>query len=118
VLISGATVLVAMAGMLFARNKVFTSIGVGAMIMVAAAMVGSLTVLPALMAKLGDRVDKGRLLATHSAIPSGTRRDGSGSTGDQTPPTAAALARGTWIRALTAGANRARPHSRTFSVHA
>jgi RND superfamily putative drug exporter len=61
VLISGATVLIAMAGMLFANNKIFTSIGVGAMVMVAVAMLGSLSVLPALMAKLGDRVDRGRL---------------------------------------------------------
>jgi anti-anti-sigma factor len=61
VLISGATVLIAMAGMLFANNKIFTSIGVGAMVMVAVAMLGSLSVLPALMAKLGDRVERGRV---------------------------------------------------------
>jgi anti-anti-sigma factor len=61
VLISGATVLIAMAGMLFANNKIFTSIGVGAMVMVAVAMLGSLSVLPALMAKLGDRIDRGRV---------------------------------------------------------
>jgi RND superfamily putative drug exporter len=50
-----------MAGMLFAGNPIFTSIGVGAMIMVGVAMVGSLTVLPALMAKLGTRMDRGRV---------------------------------------------------------
>ncbi|HEX8105450.1 MAG TPA: anti-sigma factor antagonist [Solirubrobacteraceae bacterium] len=61
VLISGATVFIAMAGMLFAGNKIFTSIGVGAMVVVAMAMIGSLTVLPALMSKLGDRVDRGRV---------------------------------------------------------
>jgi uncharacterized membrane protein YdfJ with MMPL/SSD domain len=61
VLISGATVLIAMAGMLFAGNAIFTTIGVGTMIVVLAAMVGSLTVLPALLHKLGDRVDKGRI---------------------------------------------------------
>ena len=61
VLISGATVLIAMAGMLFAGNKVFISIGVGAMVMVAVAMLGSLSVLPAMMAKLGDRIDRGRV---------------------------------------------------------
>jgi uncharacterized membrane protein YdfJ with MMPL/SSD domain len=59
VLISGATVLIAMAGMLLAGSKTFTSLGVGAMIVVAVAMVGSLTVLPALLGKLGDRVDRG-----------------------------------------------------------
>jgi uncharacterized membrane protein YdfJ with MMPL/SSD domain len=61
VLISGATVLIAMAGMLFAGNAIFTTIGIGTMIVVLAAMVGSLTVLPALLHKLGDRVDKGRI---------------------------------------------------------
>jgi uncharacterized membrane protein YdfJ with MMPL/SSD domain len=61
VLVSGATVLVAMAGMLFAGNSIFTSIGVGTMIVVFAAVVGSLTVLPAILHKLGDRVEKGRV---------------------------------------------------------
>jgi uncharacterized membrane protein YdfJ with MMPL/SSD domain len=60
VLVSGVTVLIAMAGMLFAGNSIFTSIGVGTMIVVFAAMVGSLTVLPAVLHKLGDRVEKGR----------------------------------------------------------
>ncbi len=59
VLISGATVMIAMAGMLLAGSKTFTSLGVGAMIVVAMAMIGSLTVLPALLGKLGDRVDRG-----------------------------------------------------------
>ena len=59
VLISGGTVLIAMAGMLLSGSKIFTSIGVGAMLVVFAAMVGSLTVLPALLGKLGDRVERG-----------------------------------------------------------
>jgi uncharacterized membrane protein YdfJ with MMPL/SSD domain len=61
VLISGATVLIAMAGMLFAGSNVFTSIGIGAMIVVFVSMIGSLTVLPALLGKLGDRIDRGVL---------------------------------------------------------
>jgi uncharacterized membrane protein YdfJ with MMPL/SSD domain len=61
VLISGTTVLIAMAGMLFAGNSIFTSIGIGTMIVVFAAMVGSLTVLPAILHKLADRVEKGRV---------------------------------------------------------
>jgi uncharacterized membrane protein YdfJ with MMPL/SSD domain len=61
VLASGATVLIAMGGMLFAGNSIFTSIGVGTMIVVFAAMVGSLTVLPAILHKLGDRVEHGRV---------------------------------------------------------
>src|ERR671930_362776 len=55
VLISGFTVLIAMAGMLFAGSKIFTSIGIGAMLVVFTSLVGSLTVLPALLGKLGDR---------------------------------------------------------------
>src|SRR5262249_3049787 len=59
VLVSGATVIVAMAGMLLAGDKAFTSVGVGAMLVVFVSMVGSLTVLPALLGKLGDRVERG-----------------------------------------------------------
>jgi uncharacterized membrane protein YdfJ with MMPL/SSD domain len=75
VLISGATVLIAMAGMLFAGNSIFTSIGIGTMIVVFAAMVGSLTVLPAILHKLGDRVEKGRVpLAGRLRRPAGESR--------------------------------------------
>jgi RND superfamily putative drug exporter len=61
VLISGITVLVAMAGMFLSGDKTFMSFSIGAMMVVAVAMVGSLTVLPALLGKLGDRVEKGRI---------------------------------------------------------
>ena len=61
VLVSGATVMIAMAGMLLAGNKVFVSIGVATTLVVLVAVIGSLTVLPALLGKLGHRVDKGRV---------------------------------------------------------
>ena len=61
VLISGGTVLIAMAGMFFAGHGIFTSIALGAMTVVFVAMVGSLTVLPALLHKLGDKVERGRI---------------------------------------------------------
>jgi RND superfamily putative drug exporter len=61
VLVSGATVLVAMAGMFLAGNKIFTSIALGTMLVVLCAVIGSVTVLAALLSKLGDRVDKGRI---------------------------------------------------------
>ena len=54
VLISGITVIIAMAGMLFTGDKAFTGFGIAAMTVVAAAVIGSLTVLPALLARLGD----------------------------------------------------------------
>ena len=47
VLISGLTVMVAMAGMLFTGDKTFMGFGVATMIVVAIAVLGSLTVLPA-----------------------------------------------------------------------
>ncbi len=58
VLISGLTVMVAMAGLFFAGDATFASFGYATMIVVAVAMVGSLTVLPALLSKLGDRVER------------------------------------------------------------
>jgi uncharacterized membrane protein YdfJ with MMPL/SSD domain len=61
VLVSGMTVIVAMAGLLFTHDKTFVSFGIGTMLVVLVAMIGSLTVLPALLAKLGDRVEKGRI---------------------------------------------------------
>ena len=61
VLISGFTVMIAMMGMFLMGNQVFTSFGMGTVLVVAIALVGSLTVLPAVLSKLGDRVDRGRL---------------------------------------------------------
>jgi RND superfamily putative drug exporter len=61
VLISGATVMVAMAGLLLAGDGVLSSIAVGSILVVLVAVIGSLTVLPALLAKLGRRVELGRV---------------------------------------------------------
>jgi uncharacterized membrane protein YdfJ with MMPL/SSD domain len=61
VLISGVTVLVAMAGMLISGDKAFISFAEGAIVVVAIAMFASLTVLPAMLSWLGDRVEKGRI---------------------------------------------------------
>jgi uncharacterized membrane protein YdfJ with MMPL/SSD domain/pimeloyl-ACP methyl ester carboxylesterase len=61
VLISGLTVMVAMAGMLVTGDKTFASFGVATMMVVAVAMLGSLTVLPALLSRLGDKVEKVRV---------------------------------------------------------
>jgi len=65
VLISGFTVLTAMAGLFFAGDKTYLSFGIATMIVVGVAMLGSLTVLPALLSKLGPRVDKGRIPFVH-----------------------------------------------------
>jgi len=61
VLISGFTVMIAMMGMFLMGNQVFTSFGMGTVLVVAIALLGSLTVLPAVLSKLGDRVDRGRI---------------------------------------------------------
>jgi uncharacterized membrane protein YdfJ with MMPL/SSD domain len=65
VLISGITVLIAMGGMFFSGDKTFMSFSIGTMMVVAVAMIGSLTVLPAVLSKLGDRVEKGRVPFVH-----------------------------------------------------
>jgi len=65
VLVAGSTVMVAMAGMFFAGLSIFTALGIGSIMVVAVAMIGSLTVLPAVLASLGDRVEKGRIPFLH-----------------------------------------------------
>ena len=65
VLISGLTVMVAMAGMFLAGDQTFTALGVGAITVVLVAMIGSVTVVPAVLSVLGDRVEKGRVPFLH-----------------------------------------------------
>jgi RND superfamily putative drug exporter len=57
VLISGLTVMIAMAGMFLAGSVVFESMAVGTILVVAVAMLGSLTVLPAMISLLGRRIE-------------------------------------------------------------
>ena len=63
VLISGFTVIAAMAGMFFSGNAIFSSFGIGTILVVAVAMIGSLTFLPAVLSYLGQKgwLEKGRL---------------------------------------------------------
>jgi len=61
VLISGVTVMIAMAGLFFSRSDTYVGFAIATMLVVAVAMLGSLTVLPALLAHLGERVEKGRI---------------------------------------------------------
>jgi len=64
VLVSGFTVVTAMAGMYLAGAADFASFATGTIIVVLLAMAGSLTVLPALLSMMGNRVNRngGRLL--------------------------------------------------------
>ncbi len=61
VLISGLTVMVAMAGMFLSGMHIFEGFAMATILVVAIAMLGSVTVLPALLSMLGDKVELGRL---------------------------------------------------------
>ncbi|MGY6026182.1 MMPL family transporter [Streptomyces spinosirectus] len=61
IIVSGITVCVAMAGMLFTGLATFQGMGLASLMVVAVAMVGSVTVLPALLSLLGERVEKGKV---------------------------------------------------------
>ncbi|WP_375498332.1 MMPL family transporter [uncultured Jatrophihabitans sp.] len=61
VLVSGSTVVVAMVGMYLTGNLVFASLATGSTIVVAVAVLGSLTVLPAVLVKLGRAIDRPRV---------------------------------------------------------
>ena len=61
VLVSGLTVVVAMAGMFLTGIADFEAMGMATILVVITAVLGSVTVLPALLSMLGDRVAKGRV---------------------------------------------------------
>ena len=67
ILIAGATVVIGLAGLLFTGNPVFVSMALGAILVVAIAVLGSLTVLPATLALLGDRINRGRIWRRRSS---------------------------------------------------
>jgi RND superfamily putative drug exporter len=61
VIVSGATVAIAMAGMFVIGTDVFNSVASGTITVVACAVIGSVTVLPAVLELMGDRIDRGRI---------------------------------------------------------
>ncbi len=61
VVVSGVAVIIAMSGLFLAGDATFSSLAVGSILVVAVAVIGSLTVLPALLAKLGRWVDRPRV---------------------------------------------------------
>ena len=82
VLISGITVICAMAGMLISGDKAFISFAEGTILVVAIAMFASLTVLPAMLSWLGDRVENGRVpILGRRRSPAGQSRFWSSLTG-------------------------------------
>ncbi|BAC69852.1 hypothetical protein AQJ43_31050 [Streptomyces avermitilis] len=79
IIVSGITVCVAMAGMLFTGLATFEAMGLASLMVVAVAMVGSVTVLPALLSLLGERVEKGRIPFLH---PDKRRKNGNAAKGN------------------------------------
>ncbi len=61
VVVSGLTVMVAMAGMFLAGFSIFSAFAMGTILVVAVAVLGSVTVLPALLSILGRWVDRPRI---------------------------------------------------------
>jgi len=61
VVVSGIAVIISMAGLFVAGDSIFFSLAVGSILVVAVAVLGSLTVLPAMLAKLGRWVDRPRI---------------------------------------------------------
>ncbi|ADD41159.1 MMPL family transporter [Stackebrandtia nassauensis] len=61
VVISGLTVMLCLVGLLFTGLDNFNGLTVGTIVIVSVAILGSVTVLPALLAGLGDRIDRGRI---------------------------------------------------------
>jgi RND superfamily putative drug exporter len=61
VLVSGAAVIVSMLGLFLAADVTFASLAAGSIVVVAIAVLGSLTVLPALLMLLGKRIDRPRV---------------------------------------------------------
>ena len=61
VLFSGMTVVLALVGMLIVPTKIFISLAVGAILVVLVAVIAALTLLPAVLRLLGDRVNRLRV---------------------------------------------------------
>jgi RND superfamily putative drug exporter len=61
VIVSGTTVIVAMAAMFLIHTKVFNSLAAATIVVVACAVIGSVTVLPGLLELLGTKIDRGRI---------------------------------------------------------
>jgi uncharacterized membrane protein YdfJ with MMPL/SSD domain len=69
VLISGLTVMIAMAGLFLTGDPTFQGFGAATILVVAVAVLGSLTVLPAMLSWLGDRVERIHLPVIKSLRP-------------------------------------------------
>ncbi|HYK33775.1 MAG TPA: MMPL family transporter, partial [Streptosporangiaceae bacterium] len=73
IVISGLTVIISLAGLLFTGIDMFTGFAIGTMAVVGVAVVGSLTALPALLSLLGPWADRGRIPLLGKARTRGDR---------------------------------------------
>ena len=75
VLFSGMTVVLALLGMLLIPTTIFRSVAGGAILVVIAAVAGALTLVPAFLGLLGDRINRLRVFR-HKGRPRGDERTG------------------------------------------
>jgi putative drug exporter of the RND superfamily len=61
IVVSGLTVMISLAGLFLTGIDIFTGFAIGAIVVVGVAVLGSLTVLPAMLALLGPWVDRARV---------------------------------------------------------
>jgi RND superfamily putative drug exporter len=61
IVVSGAAVMASLAGLFIVGSATFSSLAAGSIVVVAVAVIGSVTVLPALLVKLGRWVDRPRI---------------------------------------------------------
>ena len=93
VLIAGTTVAIAMAGQFVVGSDVFNGIAAGTIVVVACAVAGSVTVLPALLQLLGPRVDRGRIRFLPQLATAGESRFWTGVVDRRAPPPCAVRVR-------------------------
>jgi uncharacterized membrane protein YdfJ with MMPL/SSD domain len=74
VVVSGATVAIAMAGMYLVGVKTLSGIATAAIAVIACAVLGAVTVLPAILQLLGPRIDRGQIpFLPHARTEGGSR---------------------------------------------
>ena len=71
VFFSGLTVVLALAGMLLVPTTIFRSLAGGAIIVVLVSVAASMTLLPAILSLLGDRINKGRIFGRNRSVEHG-----------------------------------------------
>ena len=102
VVLSGITVIVALAGMFLVEVQAFSSMAIGSMAVVAVAVLAAVTLLPAVLRLVGTRIDRLRIpfLGGRATVLAGAHRDTAVTPDMPTAPDtqSAELATGFWHR--------------------